>query len=83
MVSDKGVLEILNTHLRDAIINHHCSTQHAFEVRVHSGPLGLTRSQMTKINTPGKEIYKKLLFPLFSFSNIWTNLRTGVLFFDG
>uniref|UniRef100_A0A2K2AUH8 Uncharacterized protein n=1 Tax=Populus trichocarpa TaxID=3694 RepID=A0A2K2AUH8_POPTR len=75
MVSDKGVLEILNTHLRDAIINHHCSTQHAFEVRVQFWAIG--------INTPGKEIYKKLLFPLFSFSNIWTNLRTGVLFFDG
>lgn len=89
-MSDKGVLEILNTHLKDAIINHHCSTNTPLKyvcssgpLVCSSGPLGLTRSQMTKINTPGKEIYTKLLFPLFSFSNIWTNLRTGVLFFDG
>jgi hypothetical protein len=41
MVSDKGVLEILNTHLRDAIINHHCSTQHAFEVRVQFWAIGV------------------------------------------
>lgn len=81
-MSDKGVLEILNTHLKDAIINHHCSTNTPLKYVCSSGPLALTRSQMTKINTPGKEIYKKLLFPLFLFSNIWTNLRTGVLFFD-